>query len=182
MRAVTAIVLFLLTAVSSTAAENRMSPELLWKHGRVGGGAVSPDGAQIAYSVRRYDLAKNSGLTEIHLISLSTGKDRIALTLPNASSLQWGQGATASQLFYVAAGSREDAKPQVWSFDASSNRGGAKPRQVKGLAHGHSLGVHCRRENGLDRKRTLFGLAESRRANYRFALVPPLERLARLCL
>ncbi len=136
MRAVTAIVLFLLTAVSSTAAENRMSPELLWKLGRVGGGAVSPDGAQIAYSVRRYDLAKNSGLTEIHLISLSTGKDRIALTLPNASSLQWGQGATASQLFYVAAGSREDAKPQVWSFDASSNRGGAKPRQVTDVEQG----------------------------------------------
>lgn len=52
---------------SALAQPKRMTPELLWKLGRLGASTVSPNEKVIAYTVRNYELQKNTGRTTIHL-------------------------------------------------------------------------------------------------------------------
>lgn len=55
-------------------ANAKLSPEILWKFGRVGSAVLSPDGKQILYSVSRYD-AKTLGKTSnIYLMSADGGE------------------------------------------------------------------------------------------------------------
>ena len=132
---------------SSQAEETRMTPELLWRLGRVSDGVLSADGTQAAYVVRRYELAENEGRSEIHLLTLETGRDTIlADDLKSASDLQWGTGPFAGKLLFVGKQAEPDAKkdadeadregddgddkdeddeekktgPQLWSLDPSS--------------------------------------------------------------
>lgn len=119
----------------AAAAEPRMTPELLWKLGRVSQGAVSPEGDRIVYVVRRFDLAEDSGTSEIHVANADGQEDRVLTSgLKDASSLQWGRGAVAGRLFYVGLRSQDqDAKPQVWSLEA---RAGSEPVQVTSIVSG----------------------------------------------
>jgi dipeptidyl aminopeptidase/acylaminoacyl peptidase len=55
------------------AAQNRMTPELLWKLGRVSPDAVSPDGRSILYGITRYDVAQNKGNRELFFQPLNNG-------------------------------------------------------------------------------------------------------------
>ena len=87
MPRIMALFLVLLLTATTTAADNRMSPELLWKLGRVGGGVISPDGKQVAYTVRRYDLSANSGASEIRVASLDGKQDRLIATVKGKSVL-----------------------------------------------------------------------------------------------
>ena len=45
------------------SAQEVMTPELLWKLGRVGALGITKDGNSIVYSVRTYDAATNEDLT-----------------------------------------------------------------------------------------------------------------------
>lgn len=64
-----------LLAVSSwCASAQTMTPELLWKLGRVSGSAVSPDGESVIYSVTHYNLEQNKGNRDLYLLNLKTGK------------------------------------------------------------------------------------------------------------
>ncbi|MDP6557289.1 MAG: S9 family peptidase [Pirellulaceae bacterium] len=121
------------TAIS-TAAEARMTPELLWELGRVSGGAVSGNGLQIAYTVRSYELKENTGSSELHLLTLDGRRDRvIGKAWKSVSDLQWGQGTSAGRLFFVGIPTDvEDAKPQVWSVNPKK----VKPRQVTDIEAG----------------------------------------------
>ncbi len=69
-----------LWATSTLLAGERMTPELLWKLGRIGDVAVSPDGTTIAYTVTHYDLEANGGKADLYLQSVPA--------LPNAARLQ----------------------------------------------------------------------------------------------
>ncbi len=42
-----------------------LSPEILWKFGRVGDMQLSPDGTTIVYNVGRYDAGTNNSVTDI---------------------------------------------------------------------------------------------------------------------
>ncbi len=56
--------------VELTEAEKEagiLTPEILWKFGRVSGGSLSPDGKQVVYSVTRYSLMENKGTTDIYI-------------------------------------------------------------------------------------------------------------------
>ena len=110
-------------AVVSMADDGRMTPELLWKLGRVSGGAVSRDGQQVAYTVRNYKLEENAGSSAIHLLTLEGGNDDvIGEPWKSVSDLQWGNGASAGHLFCVGTPSDiEDAKPQVWSINPNQS-------------------------------------------------------------
>ena len=69
--------LFLLTMTmaSETIAQNQiLTPELLWKLGRVGLDCVSPDGQLAVYGVQRYDMAANKGSSALFSVNLSTGE------------------------------------------------------------------------------------------------------------
>ncbi|MDX9811408.1 MAG: S9 family peptidase [Bacteroidales bacterium] len=65
-----------------------MTPEIMWKFGRLGSFALSPDGKTVLYTVTRTDLATEKSLTEI--FSQNTeGGDPVKLTEGGGSSPQW---------------------------------------------------------------------------------------------
>ncbi len=55
-------------------SQNRMTPELLWKLKRVGDIAVSPDYKQVLFSIKTYDLKKNSGSSELFVMPVGGGE------------------------------------------------------------------------------------------------------------
>ncbi len=91
----------------------RMSPELLWRLGRVGGGALSPDGASVAFTVRRYDLAENKGRSEVWVVAIARRAARKILDLDAAGDVQWATTQQGARLFLI--GTRDDVKGQVFS-------------------------------------------------------------------
>ena len=72
--------LFLLlsmTIASETLAQNQiLTPELLWKIGRLGLECVSPDGQLAVYGVQRYDVTANKGSRALFTVNLSSGETR----------------------------------------------------------------------------------------------------------
>jgi len=65
-----------------------MTPEIMWKFGRLGSFALSPDGSSVLYTVTRYDLLSEARETNIFSIS-SEGGDPVQLTTGGGSSPQW---------------------------------------------------------------------------------------------
>ncbi len=103
----------------------RMSPELLWKLGRLGGGVASSDGNRIAYTVRNYDLQENKGYTTLKLMDLKTGHETSILNnWPSIGELQWVKSGDKDLLFFVAKVKSESEEtktaPQAWSFEPVS--------------------------------------------------------------
>ncbi len=56
-----------------------MTPEILWKFGRVGDPQISPDGKTLIYNVTYYSIEENKGYTHIYSIPVNGG-DAVALT------------------------------------------------------------------------------------------------------
>jgi dipeptidyl aminopeptidase/acylaminoacyl peptidase len=54
-------------------AQNRITPELLWKLGRISEPQLSPDGKSVIYNVRTYDVAANKGQGDIYIIASGGG-------------------------------------------------------------------------------------------------------------
>ena len=105
---------------ATAAAQDRMSPELLWKLNRLSGGTLSPDGVYAIYGQRSYELAENKGDTEVYAIDMKTGETFPALAGPESpSSVQWSDTLLGIRLFYVAKTDAVDA-PQAWALDPSS--------------------------------------------------------------
>ena len=119
----------------------RMTPELLWQLGRLGDVAASSDGNLIAYTVRNYDLAENSGTSDLHLLNLTSEKDIVLIdNWKSINSIQWFDSPQGERLFLVgrngeviddadapAGDAAETAEPaanvsksQVWSLDPIS--------------------------------------------------------------
>ena len=61
-------------ALPMAAQPQKMSPELLWKLGRLGAATVSPNEKVIAYTVRNYELKKNAGRSTLYLQLRESGK------------------------------------------------------------------------------------------------------------
>lgn len=65
-----------------------MTPELMWKFGRLGTFALSPDGSSVLYTVTDIDLKSEARRTNIFKIP-STGGNSVQLTLDGGNSPQW---------------------------------------------------------------------------------------------
>ncbi|TNE60774.1 MAG: S9 family peptidase [Bacteroidetes bacterium] len=68
---------------SLTAQKQLLTPELLWKVGRVSLDCVSPDGSMAVYGVRKYSAEHNNSKRVLYLINLKTKESR---PLTDASS------------------------------------------------------------------------------------------------
>lgn len=84
-RLITLLILVSLAACQATARE-RMSPELLWKLGRVGSPQVSPDGKHVVFTITRYDIKENKGNTDLWLLALEDNSLRRLTTHPKSDS------------------------------------------------------------------------------------------------
>jgi dipeptidyl aminopeptidase/acylaminoacyl peptidase len=77
-----------------------LTPELMWKFGRLGSVVLSPDGTNVLYSVTAYDLDSQSSMTNICKVPVAGG-DPVQLTTSGGSSPQWtGNGS----FVYVSGG------------------------------------------------------------------------------
>lgn len=70
---------FSFLALNSQAQMQTMTPELLWKLGRVSGECVSPDGKQVIYGITNYDLVKNKGERNLFSLNISTVSNSVKL-------------------------------------------------------------------------------------------------------
>lgn len=56
------------------SGQQRLTPETLWKLGRISDVRVSPDGNSVLYGVTRYDLEENKGIRDIYVMPASGGE------------------------------------------------------------------------------------------------------------
>lgn len=75
----------LLLPQQTDAQQQVLTPELLWKIGRVALDDVSPDGKYALYGVQRYDVQTNKGSRVLYLMDIQSGGFR-AITDPDETS------------------------------------------------------------------------------------------------
>lgn len=93
-------VAFMLIA-TNTQSQNILTSETLWKLGRVGEAALSPDGKTVVYTVRNFDLHTNKGNTDIYKIPVTGGQPTIlAGETADETSPQWS--ADGKKIYFLS--------------------------------------------------------------------------------
>lgn len=67
------IISFILTSIFQLQAQDRMTPELLWRLGRVSAVGITEDGKEVVYGVTRFDIAADTSGKKYYRASLSGG-------------------------------------------------------------------------------------------------------------
>ena len=115
-----------LTAEEIAAA--RLTPEVMWKMGRVGAHALSPDGTTLLYTLTRYNMAENRGVTVIVSRDLATGEE-VELTDLSANSVSPVWSADGADIWFAT---NRSGDMQLWKMQAN----GAQPKQVSHIEGG----------------------------------------------
>ncbi len=105
-----------------------MTPEILWKFGRIGEQKLSPDGKVIVYTVTRYDAETHERVTDIYTVT-AAGTDLLKLTGSDGSHFnpRWKPGSDLIGYLSDASGD-----VQFWEMDIN----GAGKRQVSDVDGG----------------------------------------------
>jgi len=107
---------FFLFLATIGRAQETLTPELLWKFNRISGGVVSPNGKQLLYSQRSYDLGKNSGNTDLFVIDLKSGKSKQITATPfSEMEAQW---ASDGAIWFM---STENEGTQIWKINSDGS-------------------------------------------------------------
>jgi dipeptidyl aminopeptidase/acylaminoacyl peptidase len=100
----------------------RMTPELMWKLGRLGSVAFSPDGQTIAYAVRRYELSENKGTSSLYFYDLATGKTETVLEeWKSIGSLYWISSNAGERLWFDGTAPAVESKAEQSATDQGSS-------------------------------------------------------------
>jgi dipeptidyl aminopeptidase/acylaminoacyl peptidase len=122
MKYFAAIILFI-TGLSVNA--DWLTPELLWKLGRVSEAQLSPDGTKAVYNIRRFDIQNNKGNTDIYLYDYSTRTTKaIAADSSNETQPRWS--SDGKKIFYL---NDDKGSNQLYSMNAD----GSDRKQVSNL-------------------------------------------------
>ena len=94
-------------------AAGRLTPEIMWKMGRIGEFSLSPDGLTVVYGRTDYNVAENRGVTTLWV--QPTDSDGAAVRITgydaNASGAVWS--ADGSRIYFLGDGS---GSQQLWSI------------------------------------------------------------------
>lgn len=95
----------------------RMTPEILWSFGRIGGVQVSPDGNQLLYPVSYYSIKENKSNTELFVMN-ADGSDKRQITTTSA-----GEGAAKwmKDGKHIAFISSESGSRQLWMMKSDGS-------------------------------------------------------------
>jgi dipeptidyl aminopeptidase/acylaminoacyl peptidase len=122
--------LVLTSAVATVVAQNKLSPETLWKFGRIAEPKVSPDGKTVVYSVTRYNVEENKGNAELFSVPVSGGNAlQLTNTKTSENNARWRPDG--KKIGYI---SSESGSPQLWEM----NPDGSGKRQVSNISEGIS--------------------------------------------
>lgn len=110
-------------------AQDRLTPELLWKLGRVSGILVSPDGKNILFGITYYDMDANKGNRDLYVISLAGGEPKKITTGAKSEFNECWKPGTTNKIAYL---SSETGEPQLFEI----NPDGTNPVQVTELVGG----------------------------------------------
>jgi dipeptidyl aminopeptidase/acylaminoacyl peptidase len=116
--------------VELTPAEKEggvMTPEIMWKFGRIGPALLSPDGKSVIYTLTHYDLATEARTTNIYSVA-AEGGDPVQITMNGGSSPQWFSGG--GRLAFVKGG-------KLWSM----NPDGTAASEISGLSDFESYSI-----------------------------------------
>jgi dipeptidyl aminopeptidase/acylaminoacyl peptidase len=81
-------------------AGKTLSPEILWKFGRLGEFALSPNGSTIAFTVSRYDVPGNRSVTDIYTMPAGGGDaKKLTISDDHYGNVRWS--ADGQQLYFL---------------------------------------------------------------------------------
>ena len=95
-------------------AAAQFTPNVMWKMGRLGAASLSPDGAKALYTITRYNMAENKGLTQIYVRDMASGE--VSTLTDNTSSNSDPQWSADGSLIYFT--SNRSGSTQLWSMNA----------------------------------------------------------------
>lgn len=101
-------------------AKAQLTPEVLWKMGRLGSVELSPDRTQVLYTVTHVNLRENKSGTRIYLQGVADNTAR--LLVEGASSPQWCKGG--NKIVFLK---NVEGLPQLFELSLDAN---AQPRQL----------------------------------------------------
>lgn len=94
-------------------ASDRMTPEVLWSFGRMGGESISPDEKTVLYGVTYFNKEENKSYRDLYTLPVAGGK---ATQITNTKGKEWGERWTKNgQIAFLSA---ESGSVQVWEMNA----------------------------------------------------------------
>ena len=93
--------------------DRKLTPELLWAMGRIGGASTSPDNKQVVYNVSYYSVKENKSHTVIYTIN-TDGTEEKLLTKDKTSELAPKYICDGKRIAFLALDSEKNM--QVWSM------------------------------------------------------------------
>jgi dipeptidyl aminopeptidase/acylaminoacyl peptidase len=102
------------TLTADEIAAGRLTPEIMWKMGRIGEFALSPDGSRTAYGRTDYNVAENRGTTTLWVQDTAPGAEAVRITGydESVSNIQWS--TDGSKIFFL---SGRGGSSQLWSVE-----------------------------------------------------------------
>ena len=115
-----------LTAEECSAA--RLTPEVMWKMGRISSHSLSPDGSKLLYCVTRYSVSENRGVTTINICDIDKNSHtELTDTSSNNVAAKWS--SDDSTIWFM---SNRNGSMQLWSMAAD----GSNPKQITAVEGG----------------------------------------------
>ncbi len=117
MKLLTISLIFTLSFCSIFHAQEKFTAEVLWKLKRLSGGKISPDGKNILFELRVFDMEKNSGNTDLYVYNIEK-KTYSQLTQTPSSEMEatWGLN---NAVYYL---SNENQGVQLWKIDIATKQ------------------------------------------------------------
>ena len=109
-------------------AEARLTPEVMWKMSRIGSHTLSPDGTTLLYTLTRYNMEENRGISVIVSRDLASGEE-VELTDLSATSVSPVWSADGKDIWFATTRSGE---MQLWKMQAN----GSQPKQISNIDGG----------------------------------------------
>ena len=107
-------------------AQDKMTPELLWKLGRVSGETISPDGESIVFGITRYNIEDDKGNRDLFSIPIKGGEVKQLTNMPGSEyNVQYRPDG--KKIGFLSKG-------QIWEMDLD----GSNPTQISNVAAGIS--------------------------------------------
>jgi len=118
----------LLLGSTTLFSQGKLTPELLWKFGRVSDMQISPDKKMVLYGVTTYNLTENKGNRDLFIIPVAGGTP-INITNSPGSEFNALWRPDGKKISYI---SSETGDPQIWEM----NPDGTGKKQISNIEGG----------------------------------------------